>query len=56
MLGKAIEGETYEFTTMYPQFYENAVSEKMLRLHKSSLNKFLNQKNMLIHSNNIWMS
>ena len=27
-LEKAIEGETYEFTTMYPQFYENAVSEK----------------------------
>jgi rubrerythrin len=27
-LEKAIEGETYEFTTMYPNFYENAVSEK----------------------------
>jgi rubrerythrin len=27
-LEKAIEGETYEFTTMYPQFYANAVSEK----------------------------
>ena len=27
-LQKAIEGETYEFTTMYPQFLENAVSEK----------------------------
>ena len=27
-LEKAIEGETYEFTTMYPQFLENAVSEK----------------------------
>ena len=27
-LKKAIEGETYEFTTMYPQFLENAISEK----------------------------
>jgi rubrerythrin len=27
-LEKAIEGETYEFTTMYPNFYDNAVSEK----------------------------
>jgi rubrerythrin len=27
-LEKAIEGETYEFTTMYPNFYESAVSEK----------------------------
>jgi len=27
-LEKAIEGETYEFTTMYPNFYEKAVSEK----------------------------
>jgi rubrerythrin len=27
-LEKAIEGETYEFTTMYPNFYENAVAEK----------------------------
>ena len=27
-LEKAIEGETYEFTTMYPHFYENAVSER----------------------------
>ena len=27
-LEKAIEGETYEFTTMYPNFYENAVTEK----------------------------
>jgi len=27
-LEKAIEGETYEFTTMYPQFYNNAVSER----------------------------
>jgi rubrerythrin len=27
-LEKAIEGETYEFTTMYPEFLENAVSEK----------------------------
>jgi len=27
-LEKAIEGETYEFTTMYPNFYDNAVAEK----------------------------
>ena len=27
-LEKAIEGETYEFTTMYPQFLENATSER----------------------------
>jgi rubrerythrin len=27
-LQKAIDGETYEFTTMYPSFYDNAVSEK----------------------------
>jgi len=27
-LQKAIDGETYEFTTMYPEFYDNAVSEK----------------------------
>jgi rubrerythrin len=27
-LEKAIEGETYEFTTMYPNFYDNAVTEK----------------------------
>jgi len=27
-LNLAIEGETYEFTTMYPEFYNNAVSEK----------------------------
>jgi len=27
-LEKAIEGETYEFTTMYPQFLENAASER----------------------------
>lgn len=27
-LEKAIEGETYEFTTMYPQFLANATSEK----------------------------
>jgi rubrerythrin len=27
-LNLAIEGETYEFTTMYPEFYDNAVSEK----------------------------
>ena len=27
-LQKAIDGETYEFTTMYPAFYDNAVSEK----------------------------
>jgi len=27
-LQKAIDGETYEFTTMYPEFYDNAVNEK----------------------------
>jgi rubrerythrin len=27
-LEKAIEGETYEFTTMYPGFYASAVSEQ----------------------------
>lgn len=27
-LEKAIEGETYEFTTMYPQFQADAVAEK----------------------------
>jgi len=27
-LQKAIDGETYEFTTMYPDFYNNAISEK----------------------------
>ena len=27
-LQKAIEGETYEYTQMYPEFYGNAVSEK----------------------------
>ena len=27
-LEKAIEGETYEFTTMYPDFLSNAISEK----------------------------
>jgi rubrerythrin len=27
-LEKAIEGETYEFTTMYPRFYSEAVAEQ----------------------------
>lgn len=29
-LEKAIEGETYEFTTMYPEFEENAIAEGKL--------------------------
>jgi rubrerythrin len=33
-LEKAIEGETYEFTTMYPNFLSNAVSEKNAQASK----------------------
>ena len=40
-LEKAIEGETYEFTTMYPQFYNNAVSERSAQ----ASDEFLEQMN-----------
>jgi rubrerythrin len=40
-LEKAIEGETYEFTTMYPQFYNNAVSER----NAQASDEFLEQMN-----------
>jgi len=40
-LEKAIEGETYEFTTMYPQFYDNAVSER----NAQASDEFLEQMN-----------
>jgi rubrerythrin len=40
-LEKAIEGETYEFTTMYPHFYENAVSER----NAQASDEFLEQMN-----------
>lgn len=38
-LEKAIEGETYEFTTMYPKFQEEAQSEN----NQIALNEFRNQ-------------
>ena len=38
-LEKAIEGETYEFTTMYPKFEEEAKSEG----DRTALNEFRNQ-------------
>ena len=38
-LEKAIEGETYEFTTMYPKFEENARAEN----NQIALNEFRNQ-------------
>ena len=38
-LKKAIEGETYEFTTMYPKFEENARAEN----NQIALNEFRNQ-------------
>ena len=38
-LEKAIEGETYEFTTMYPEFEESATAEG----NQIALNEFRNQ-------------
>ena len=43
-LEKAIEGETYEFTTMYPQFYENAVSEKNVQASQEFIEQISESK------------
>jgi rubrerythrin len=43
-LEKAIEGETYEFTTMYPQFYENAVSEKNAQASQEFVDQMVESK------------
>ena len=43
-LEKAIEGETYEFTTMYPQFYENAVSEKNAQASEEFVEQMIESK------------
>ena len=43
-LEKAIEGETYEFTTMYPNFYENAVSERSAQASDEFLEQIAESK------------
>ena len=43
-LEKAIEGETYEFTTMYPQFFNNAVSEKNAQASKEFTDQIAESK------------
>ena len=43
-LEKAIEGETYEFTTMYPQFHEIAVREGEIQAARESLDQITESK------------
>jgi rubrerythrin len=43
-LQKAIEGETYEFTTMYPQFLESATSEKNAQASKEFIEQISESK------------
>jgi rubrerythrin len=43
-LEKAIEGETYEFTTMYPQFLESATSEKNAQASKEFIEQISESK------------
>jgi len=43
-LQKAIEGETYEFTTMYPEFLENATSEKNAQASKEFIEQISESK------------
>lgn len=43
-LEKAIEGEIYEFTTMYPQFLENATSEKNAQASKEFVEQISESK------------
>ena len=43
-LEKAIEGETYEFTTMYPEFHRSAVLEKNHNVEQEMLGQIAESK------------
>ena len=43
-LQKAIDGETYEFTTMYPQFHEIALREGQIAVARESLDQISESK------------